>query len=115
MGSSIPVFKGGFMFRASLMSLLAVAVLAGCSNTGGSSSTAPSAAANNDGRCEARGAEFAVGKQVTPALVEQARKASGSQMARALGPHDVVTLEYRSERLNINADAQGVVTRVNCG
>ena len=103
------------MFRASLMSLLAVAALVGCSNTGGSSSAAPEAAANNDGRCQASGAEFAVGKPVTPALIEQARKASGSQLARALGPNDVMTLEYRSERLNLNADAQGVVTRVNCG
>ncbi|MNF00923.1 Peptidase inhibitor I78 family protein [compost metagenome] len=52
---------------------------------------------------------------MTPQLVEQARKASGSQLARAIGPHDVMTLEYRSERLNLNTDAQGVVTRVNCG
>ncbi|MGH8484494.1 MAG: I78 family peptidase inhibitor [Pseudomonas sp.] len=102
------------MFRASLIGLLAVGVLAGCSNTGGSSN-APEAAANNDGRCQASGAEFAVGKPVTPALIEQARKASGSQLARAVGPNDVMTLEYRSERLNLNADAQGIVTRVNCG
>lgn len=103
------------MFRASLMSLLAVAVLAGCSSTGGSSSKVPEAAANNDGRCEARGAQFAIGKQATPALVEQARKASGSQMAHALGPRDVMTMDYRSERLNLHTDAQGVVTSVNCG
>ncbi|PSS58971.1 I78 family peptidase inhibitor [Pseudomonas sp. BBP2017] len=102
------------MFRASLMSLLAVAVLAGCSSTGGSSSKAP-AAANNDGRCQARGAEFAIGKQATPALVEQARKASGSQMAHALGPRDAMTMDYRSERLNLHTNAQGVVTSVNCG
>ncbi|HWD32177.1 Peptidase inhibitor I78 family protein [compost metagenome] len=104
------------MFRASLMSLLAVAVLAGCSSTGGSSSKAPEAeVANNDGRCQASGAEFAIGKQATPALVEQARKASGSQMAHALGPHDVMTMDYRSERLNLHTNAQGVVTSVNCG
>lgn len=103
------------MFRASLLSVLAVAVLAGCS-TGGSSSKAPeAAAANNDGRCQASGAEFAVGKPATPALIEQARKASGSQLARAIGPRDIMTLEYRSERLNLNTDAQGVVVRVNCG
>ncbi|MDN7143098.1 hypothetical protein KC131_20820 [Pseudomonas sp. JQ170] len=103
------------MFRASLMSLLAVAALAGCSTGGSSSKTTEPVAAETDGRCQASGAEFAVGKQVTPQLLEQARKASGSQLARALGPHDVITLEYRSERLNLNTDAQGVVTRVNCG
>ena len=47
--------------------------------------------------------------------LEQARKASGSQIARILKPHDVVTLEYRSERLNLNVNEQGVVNRVNCG
>ncbi|HEK1007249.1 TPA: hypothetical protein SMP92_000489 [Pseudomonas putida] len=105
-----------FRTRASLATLLVAAVLAGCStggkSDGGSAATAP---AGNDGRCEASGADFAIGKQGSADLLEQARKASGSQMARILKPHDVVTLEYRSERLNLNVNEQGVVTRVNCG
>ncbi|WP_460415755.1 I78 family peptidase inhibitor [Pseudomonas sp. microsymbiont 2] len=105
-----------FRTRASLATLLVASVLAGCS-TGGSSggSSAPVAPAGNDGRCEASGADFTIGKPASPALLEQARKASGSQMARILTPHDVITLEYRSERLNLNVDDKGVVTRVNCG
>ncbi|MFJ4256449.1 MULTISPECIES: I78 family peptidase inhibitor [Pseudomonas] len=105
-----------FRTRALLATLAVAAVLAGCS-TGGSSDggKAPVAAAGNDGRCEASGADFAIGKQGSAELLEQARKASGSQMARILKPHDVVTLEYRSERLNLNVDEQGKVTRVNCG
>ncbi|MBV4535560.1 MULTISPECIES: I78 family peptidase inhibitor [Pseudomonas] len=106
-----------FRTRASLAILLVATVLAGCS-TGGSSGAAgnaPAAPAGNDGRCEASGADFAVGKPGTPDLLEQARKASGSQMARILKPHDVITLEYRSERLNLNVDEQGKVIRVNCG
>ncbi|MBI6922775.1 MULTISPECIES: I78 family peptidase inhibitor [Pseudomonas] len=105
-----------FRTRAMLATLAVAAVLAGCS-TGGNSGGggAPAAAAGNDGRCEASGADFAIGKQGSAELLEQARKASGSQMARILKPHDVVTLEYRSERLNLNVDEQGKVTRVNCG
>ncbi|WP_194790422.1 I78 family peptidase inhibitor [Pseudomonas sp. UFMG81] len=105
-----------FRTRATLATLLLASVLAGCS-TGGSSggSAAPTAPAGNDGRCEASGADFTIGKPGTPELLEQARKASGSQMARILKPHDVITLEYRSERLNLNVDEKGVVTRVNCG
>lgn len=106
-----------FRTRASLATLLVATVLAGCS-TGGSSGGAgnvPAAPAGNDGRCEASGADFAVGKPGTPDLLEQARKASGSQMARILKPHDVITLEYRSERVNLNVDEQGKVIRVNCG
>lgn len=105
-----------FRTRAYLATLAVAAVLAGCStggNAGGDpTSTAP---AGNDGRCEASGADFAIGKLASAELLEQARKASGSQMARILKPHDVVTLEYRSERLNLNVDEQGKVTRVNCG
>ncbi|MDH0300821.1 MULTISPECIES: I78 family peptidase inhibitor [unclassified Pseudomonas] len=102
--------------RASLATLLVASVLTGCS-TGGSSGggSAPAAPAGNDGRCEASGADFTIGKPASPELLEQARKASGSQMARILKPHDVITLEYRSERLNLNVDDKGVVTRVNCG
>ncbi|WP_367599445.1 I78 family peptidase inhibitor [Pseudomonas fulva] len=102
--------------RAYLATLAVAAVLAGCS-TGGDSGggQVPAAPAGNDGRCQASGADFAVGKMGSAELLEQARKASGSQMARILKPHDVVTLEYRSERLNLNVDEQGRVTRVNCG
>ncbi|WP_409263527.1 I78 family peptidase inhibitor [Pseudomonas putida] len=105
-----------FRTRAYLATLAVAAVLAGCS-TGGNADggAAPAASAGNDGRCEASGADFAMGKQASAELLEQARKASGSQMARILKPHDVVTLEYRSERLNLNVDEQGRVTRVNCG
>lgn len=106
-----------FRSRASLATLLVAAALTGCS-TGGSSggdSAASAAPADNDGRCSASGADFAIGKPGTPELLEQARKASGAQMARILHPHDVVTLEYRSERLNLNVDERGTVSRVNCG
>ncbi|HDS0916857.1 TPA: hypothetical protein QEM85_000213 [Pseudomonas putida] len=108
-----------FRTRAYLATLAVAAVLAGCStggNAGGKAGgDAPAASAGNDGRCEASGADFAIGKPASADLLEQARKASGSQMARILTPHDVVTLEYRSERLNLNVDEQGKVTRVNCG
>jgi len=105
-----------FPMRASLVTLLAAAVLAGCSSSGGTSKASePVAAATTDGRCDASGADFAVGKPASADLLEQARKASGSQLARILKPTDVITLEYRSERLNMHVDDKGVVSRVNCG
>lgn len=105
-----------FPMRASLASLLAVVVLAGCSSNGGSPKAPEVAAAPNlDGRCEASGAEFTLGKPASAELLEQARKASGAQIARVLKPDDVVTLEYRSERLNLHTDEKGVISRANCG
>jgi len=101
---------------ASLGSLLAVSLLAGCSITS-NESAADTAATTDTGhsRCEAKAAEFTIGKKASPELLEQARTRSGAQNARFLLPTDMVTLEYRSDRLNLNTDANRVVTRVNCG
>jgi len=99
---------------ASLGALMAVAMLAGCSTT--SSESAKDPVATDAGHsCEASAAEFAIGKKASPALLEQARAKAGAQNARFLKPDDMITLEYRSDRLNLNTDNALVVTRVNCG
>jgi len=48
-------------------------------------------------------------------LLEQARVKAGAQTARVLSPNDMVTLEYRSDRLNLNTDQAATINRVNCG
>ncbi|RMQ43225.1 putative lipoprotein [Pseudomonas cichorii] len=95
----------------------ATALLAGCSTPSGSApETAQSPAAHaGHGRCDAAQAQSAVGQQASAALLAQVRTSSGSNEARILGPNDMVTLEYRSDRVNINADSSGKVIRVNCG
>ena len=101
---------------ASLGTVLAAAMLAGCSTT--ATEPATDAVATSDtghSRCEAKAADFAIGKQASPQLLEQARTRAGAQNARFLLPTDMVTLEYRSDRLNLNTDASHVVIRVNCG
>jgi uncharacterized membrane-anchored protein len=97
--------------------VLLTAVLAGCSSTSESSKPAESAVATESGhsRCDAAAAQFAVGKPASAALLEQARVKAGAQTARVLGPNDMVTLEYRSDRLNMNTDQAATVNRVNCG
>ncbi|MCV4284928.1 I78 family peptidase inhibitor [Pseudomonas capsici] len=92
------------------------ALLAGCSSTSGSAPEPAQAASHaGHGRCDAAQAQSAVGQQASAALLAQVRTQSGSNEARILGPNDMVTLEYRSDRVNINADASGKVIRVNCG
>ncbi|WP_268796742.1 I78 family peptidase inhibitor [Pseudomonas huanghezhanensis] len=98
--------------------VLSMAVLAGCSSTSqpsGDSAQSPAAIDSGHSRCDAAAAQFAVGKPASPALLEQARTKAGAQTARALGPNDMITLEYRSDRLNLNTDQAGSVNRVNCG
>ena len=101
---------------ASFGTLLAAALLAGCS-TPGTSESAKDTAVTQAGhsRCESKAAEFAIGKKASPELLEQARTRAGAQNARVLKPNDMVTLEYRSDRLNLNTDDNLVINRVNCG
>ncbi|MCF5714523.1 I78 family peptidase inhibitor [Pseudomonas tremae] len=106
---------------ATLGFVVLASVLAGCSST----TSAPSAEASAKapapastaipGRCDAESGQFAIGKQASIDLLSQVRARTGSQDARILGPDDMVTLEYRSERVNVNTDAAGKVTRINCG
>ncbi|MCF5705841.1 hypothetical protein GIV19_00900 [Pseudomonas syringae] len=105
---------------ATLGFVVVTSVLAGCSSTPESTPQAASkteAPAGNSipGRCDAEAAQFAIGKQASIELLTQVRSRSGSMDARILGPNDMVTLEYRSERVNVNTDASGKVVRVNCG
>ncbi|WP_347905296.1 I78 family peptidase inhibitor [Pseudomonas purpurea] len=99
---------------ASLGTLLAAVMLTGCSST---TESAKDTGVTETGhsRCEAKAAEFTIGKKASPELLEQARTRSGAQSARFLQPDDMVTLEYRSDRLNLNTDTHLVVVRVNCG
>lgn len=109
---------------ATLGFVVVTSLLAGCSTPSGSSSDAKAtdssaqeqtSAATGDGRCNAEGGQFAVGKPASMDLLNQVRTRTGAMDARLLGPNDMVTLEYRSERVNVNADATGKVIRVNCG
>lgn len=96
------------------LGLVVVVALAGC-NSSPSQSPQPPAADAEHGRCNAEAAAFAVGKKASPELVEQARAKAGAKDVRLLKPDDMVTLEYRSDRLNLNADDNSTITRVNCG
>lgn len=98
----------------SLGFIAATLLLAGCSTSESTPSATPAADAVHT-RCDASAAQFAVGKVVSAALLEQARSKSGAQNARVLGPNDMITMEYRSDRLNLNTDNTATVTRVNCG
>ena len=97
---------------ASLVSLLAVVALSGCSTP--NAAKEPVAEAGHS-RCDAKAASFVIGQKASPELLEQARIKAGAQNARILAPHDIMTLEYRSDRLNLTADDNAIITRVNCG
>ena len=65
--------------------------------------------------CDDSQAQWAVGKKVTEAEVEQARKDSGAETARTLKPNQAVTMEFNANRLNLDLDEAGAVTAIRCG
>lgn len=107
----------------SLKSLAVSAAVAGltllsaCSTPGGapSAGTSPMPPPPAGSACNAQGAQFAVGKAPGASVVEEARQRSGSYMARVLRPGQVVTMEFNAQRLNLDLNAAGVITRVRCG
>ncbi|HBO5021608.1 TPA: hypothetical protein L4W68_004668 [Pseudomonas aeruginosa] len=117
---------GGMPLKQFSSALVLAALLAGCSSNGDSPSTegasvatgsasAPAATPAADGRCDANAVQAYVGKQASAAIVEEARRAAGAEVARALRPHDAVTMDYNPRRLNIDVDNTLVIKRLSCG
>ena len=67
------------------------------------------------GSCAASKAQFAVGREPGLAVQDQARERSGARTVRTLRPGQIVTMEYSGDRLNLELDASGKITRVRCG
>ena len=67
---------------ASLGTVLAAAMLAGCSTATTEPTDPATTTESGHSRCEAKAAEFAIGKQASPQLLEQARTRAGAQNAR---------------------------------
>jgi hypothetical protein len=104
---------------ATLGLVIAASLLVGCSSSPESDSSGPGVSApvaeSGSTRCDAAAAQFAVGQTASAALLAQTKSKAGAQDARFIGANDMLTLEYRSDRVNLNTDAAGKVVRVNCG
>jgi hypothetical protein len=66
-------------------------------------------------RCDASGAQNLVGQQATQGLGARALELTGARTIRWIRPGDVVTMDYREDRLNIHLDGRGRVERLTCG
>lgn len=67
------------------------------------------------GVCNAEGARSAIGHAPTPDVVERARVDSGSAAVRVIRPGDVVTMDFRGDRLNLDVNDRGAITGARCG
>ncbi|MCL7715862.1 I78 family peptidase inhibitor [Stenotrophomonas mori] len=65
--------------------------------------------------CDASQVQGLVGQSYSEALAEQARQDAGAAQVRMLRPQQLITNEFRGERLNIEVDESNTVTGVRCG
>ena len=67
------------------------------------------------GDCDAAKAQYAVGRPFSDALLDEARTRAGARTARMLRPGQAITMEFSSQRLNLELDNDGKVARARCG
>jgi hypothetical protein len=65
--------------------------------------------------CQAARGQALVGREATAALGAEALRLTGSRTLRWLRPGDIVTMDYREDRLNIEIDAGNRVRALRCG
>jgi Peptidase inhibitor I78 family len=93
---------------AILMPLLA---LLGCAAT--PEDTA--AADTPEKSCDAAPAQGLVGETESDVVARKAQQLSGAKTVRWLRPGQIVTMEYRADRLNLVLDGQNRISAVRCG
>ena len=119
------VRRGLAQQRAALLMAPWVLVLAGCSrpqsgdaSVAAGSPPAPPAASSSatpQQACQVEPVQYVVGSPYTAELGEKVREQSGATVVRVLHPDQVVTMEFRFDRVNITVDGAGAITQVNCG
>jgi hypothetical protein len=103
-----------FVVGALSVSLAACATATSAGSTA-SQSPPPASAPPATPGCDADAVQGLVGHVASADVVEKARVAAGAQIARTLKPGQMVTMEYHASRLNIDVDANNVITNVRCG
>ena len=72
-------------------------------------------AADRGGTCDAARAQRFVGNAAGDDLPEDARAAAGARTVRTITPGQMVTMDYRADRLNVTIDESGHVAAMRCG
>lgn len=91
-----------------LLAVLLVPALTACAVFRGG----PSA---DDYTCNADGLAELAGQQASTPLAGDAMRRSGARALRWIRPGDMVTMDFRADRLNIYLTAEGRIERVACG
>jgi len=87
------------------IALICALLLAGCA-------TLPT---DGGGRCNAGSLRPFIGAIATSDFRRVALRRSGAKTLRWIQPGTAVTMDYRTDRLNVRLDARNFITGVDCG
>lgn len=65
--------------------------------------------------CDAAPAQGFVGKLSTPERNVEIQRLTGARNLRWIGPNMAVTMDYRTDRVNVHYDDNKFVTQITCG
>ena len=67
------------------------------------------------GICAAGPAEVLVGERYRRGVPTQAKRLSGARTVRVMWPRQIVTMDFREDRVNLRVDRRRRITAVRCG
>ncbi|MEG3180136.1 I78 family peptidase inhibitor [Sphingomonas sp. LT1P40] len=66
-------------------------------------------------RCNADRVQPLVGREAKPQVVARAKQRSGARLVRLIKPDMAVTMDFRSDRLNLELDNVNTIKAARCG
>ncbi len=76
---------------------------------------AQQAPALGTGVCKAEGLDDLIGKPRGDAVGAEAKRRSGARVLRWIPVGVMVTMDYRTDRLDLRLDSEGRITQISCG
>lgn len=68
-----------------------------------------------EGECDAAPAQRYVGQKADSTVVQAALTATKAKQVRVIKPDMMVTMDFRSDRLNVRVDDDGKIIAITCG
>jgi hypothetical protein len=90
-------------------------ITAACMTPAQSEEAVPEHGSSPGFRCEAGKAQALVGQSASGELGARASALTGARTIRWVQPGQMVTMDYRTDRLNIELDGRNRVTGIKCG
>jgi len=101
------------------MKRIAATVAAGfavaCAPVDGTPGNGNASPPSMEGPCDAAPAQRLIGRAATAELGAEALRLTSARTIRWIRPGDMVTMDFRPDRLNIDLDGQGRVSGLRCG